>query len=422
MLTRQSPAWVSDLLSLETDPTSPTLLLVPHDRGQISFPALPLLAASSSLAQLVTENMMADSYTPAVIHLPVSWDSLIIVKEIVLTGSAASDGVIYRATCVEVLELMNLFGIEGNMTKTDLNGSREGEMCENLVKHEYNETEAKEEDEINPDASPQKPFEVSSEEENLKLDEGLGDYELFRQGNIHEKEKVFAKFELVRYAGKKSFKRRATAQTCLAPLVPHRRRSTSPTAAAAPEGRFEKKLLGPSEIYESDKSCVKTRKRKSAWKKTDNKKSGTATKGFICEECSKQFKSNSYLTIHKKTVHEGLKYPCDLCPNEATHSGNLAVHKKSIHEGIKYPCDLCPYEATQRGRLITHKKSMHEGVKYPCDLCPYEASHRGNLTIHKQSVHEGLKYPCDFCPYEATQKSYLANHKKRVHEGVKMIF
>ena len=58
MITSQPPAWVCDLLSLNTDPTAPTLVLVPHDGGQISFPALPLLAASSSLAQLVTENMM----------------------------------------------------------------------------------------------------------------------------------------------------------------------------------------------------------------------------------------------------------------------------------------------------------------------------------------------------------------------------
>ena len=60
MMIWQTPAWVRDLLSLNTDPTCSTLVLVPHDGGQISFPALPLLAASSTLAQLVTEDMMAD--------------------------------------------------------------------------------------------------------------------------------------------------------------------------------------------------------------------------------------------------------------------------------------------------------------------------------------------------------------------------
>ena len=60
MIASQPPAWVCDLLSLNTDPTALTLVLVPHDGGQVSFPALPLLAASSSLAQLVTENMIVD--------------------------------------------------------------------------------------------------------------------------------------------------------------------------------------------------------------------------------------------------------------------------------------------------------------------------------------------------------------------------
>ena len=55
-----TPAWVRDLLSLNTDPTCSTLVLVPHDGGKIAFPALPLLAVSNSLAQLVTVDMMAD--------------------------------------------------------------------------------------------------------------------------------------------------------------------------------------------------------------------------------------------------------------------------------------------------------------------------------------------------------------------------
>ena len=60
MMIWQTPAWVRDLLSLNSDPTYSTLVLVPHDGGQISFPALPLFAASSSLAQLVTDDMMDD--------------------------------------------------------------------------------------------------------------------------------------------------------------------------------------------------------------------------------------------------------------------------------------------------------------------------------------------------------------------------
>merc|ERR1719427_2004978 len=116
---------------------------------------------------------MADPSSPAVIHLPASWDALIIFKEIVLTGLTASDGVIYKATSDDVFDLISLLKIEGNITKghlhqTDLNGSREIKTCENLDKN----------------------FEVSSEEEDPKLGEDV----------------------LSRSAGQNSSKRRAVHQ------------------------------------------------------------------------------------------------------------------------------------------------------------------------------------------------------------------
>ena len=52
-----------------------------------------------------------------VIHLPASWDALIILKEIVLTGFTASDGVIYTATSENVFNLISLLDIEGNISK-----------------------------------------------------------------------------------------------------------------------------------------------------------------------------------------------------------------------------------------------------------------------------------------------------------------
>ena len=120
-------------------------------------------------------------FSPAVIHLPASWDALIILKEIVLTGFTASDGVIYRATSDDVLDLISLLEIEGNITKM---------VCE-----------------------------VPSEEDP-EMDEGQGGEDV-----------------LSRSAGQSSYKRRAAAQPCLAPSLKRSRRSTRPTASPAPEER-----------------------------------------------------------------------------------------------------------------------------------------------------------------------------------------
>ena len=67
--------------------------------------------------------------------------------------------------------------------------------------------------------------------------------------------------------------------------------------------------------------------------------------------------------------------------------GSLTQHKKSVHEGVKYPCNLCDYEATEQRSLTRHKQSGHEGVKCPCNLCDYEATKQSHLTAHKKSVH-----------------------------------
>jgi len=358
----QTPAWVRDLLSLNTDPTCSTLVLVPHDGGRISFPALPLLAASSTLAQLVTEDMMADPSSPVVIHLPASWDALIIVKELVLTGFTASDGVIYTATSENVFNLISMLDIEGNITK--------------------------------------KVYEVPSEDDP-EIDEGLGG-----EGGLSQP------------AVQNSFERRAAVQPCLAPPLQGTRRSMRLAAGAAtiPDERIEKELSRSCAIDEPDNSHGKTQKRKSTCKKSNMRKSGTAIKVISCKECFKQFKHKSGLYYHEQAHHKGIRFHCDLCPAQFSASGNLATHKKSVHQGIKYPCNLCPYQATQRTSLAIHKKSVHEGIKYPCDLCPSEFTLRSSLAIHKKSVHEGIKYLCDLCSKEFTLKGKLAAHKKFVHK------
>ena len=39
------------------------------------------------------------------------------------------------------------------------------------------------------------------------------------------------------------------------------------------------------------------------------------------------------------------------------------VHKKSKHEGIRYPCNECEYAAIQVADLKRHKKRKHVTVK-----------------------------------------------------------
>lgn len=54
-----------------------------------------------------------------------------------------------------------------------------------------------------------------------------------------------------------------------------------------------------------------------------------------------------------------------------------------------FPCDQCPFKAKEKGSLSLHLKSVHEGVKYPCDQCSFKATWKVNLLQHTQSIHTG---------------------------------
>ena len=82
---------------------------------------------------------------------------------------------------------------------------------------------------------------------------------------------------------------------------------------------------------------------------------------YECEECSKTYSNRKGLSFHKKSVHQGLRWPCGQCDYQATQQSNLNVHIRSQHEGIKFECDQCDYMASQKHHLIRHNKNKHGG-------------------------------------------------------------
>ena len=49
----------------------------------------------------------------------------------------------------------------------------------------------------------------------------------------------------------------------------------------------------------------------------------------------------------------------------------MKKHKRSKHEGIKYPCDQCEYASTSTTNSKQHKESKHEGKRYSYDQCEF---------------------------------------------------
>ena len=70
---------------------------------------------------------------------------------------------------------------------------------------------------------------------------------------------------------------------------------------------------------------------------------------------------------------------------------------------------------TQVSSLNLHKRAIHQKIKFPCDQCEYQATTWGNLKIHKDAKHLKIRYPCAHCDYSATQMSSLRRHFKSKH-------
>merc|ERR1712079_931746 len=67
-----------------------------------------------------------------------------------------------------------------------------------------------------------------------------------------------------------------------------------------------------------------------------------------CNQCGKQYKEESGLWRHIRSLHKGIRYDCNQCDKQFTEQNNLTRHIQSIHEGGKYSCYQCTYQAKRK--------------------------------------------------------------------------
>jgi len=94
-----------------------------------------------------------------------------------------------------------------------------------------------------------------------------------------------------------------------------------------------------------------------------------AEKPINCDECDQTFPFPSHLSVHKQTVHRGIKtFKCDQCGHVSGRRGDLNKHIRTVHDRDLalqrgYKCPYCEYSATQRSNFKSHLHRKHPGFE-----------------------------------------------------------
>ena len=139
-----------------------------------------------------------------------------------------------------------------------------------------------------------------------------------------------------------------------------------------------------------------------------------------CDSCDKSFSTPIGLKLHKRTVHEKIRFDCNLCEKSFTQTTCLRIHKESIHEKIRINCDLCDQSFTQKGSLKNHKISVHQKIRFNCDFCEKSFTQSQNLKSHIKTIHNGNRFNCDSCDKSFSHSQSLRNHKMNAHNDTKI--
>lgn len=138
---------------------------------------------------------------------------------------------------------------------------------------------------------------------------------------------------------------------------------------------------------------------------------------FICQYCGKLFNYKQCYEVHIRIHTKQNPFKCDTCDRGFRNKQVLAIHKRT-HTGEKpYKCSICNVSFRQSMHLKYHAV-IHTGEKnYKCDICGISVAYKSSLSAHHKNVHQGLRpYECTICEKRfftnGNLKKHLVNHNK----------
>ena len=142
---------------------------------------------------------------------------------------------------------------------------------------------------------------------------------------------------------------------------------------------------------------------------------------YQCDKCEKEYSCEADANNHKRIVHLGERHKCNQCEKDFTLKKNMQVHINAIHKKVKHQCEKCDREFPSKNSLTQHDSIVHLGKRYKCNQCDKEFGTRGYVQIHIRAFHENGKYQCDECERDFLLKRDLKAHIDSIHLGIKYV-
>ena len=145
---------------------------------------------------------------------------------------------------------------------------------------------------------------------------------------------------------------------------------------------------------------------------------------FVCEECNKDFNSNSHLINHKRYVHSNDRpFVCNRmdCNKTFKTESQLTQHNLT-HSSVKsFGCNKCDKRFKVYSNLFDHKKFVHSNVGpfvCPQNNCNKRFKLKSGFHRHKLIHCSDKPFECEECNQRFKYKSLLMSHKL-IHSNVK---
>lgn len=110
--------------------------------------------------------------------------------------------------------------------------------------------------------------------------------------------------------------------------------------------------------------------------------------------CGKILPRKDSLMAHLKYVHGDAKinkkFLCQYCPKRFSHNNQRKEHENSIHLNNKtFKCDQCDFAAVRNTYLTVHKRAAHQGIKLKCNVpgCTKAYNYTAGLYKHQFQAH-----------------------------------